>query len=415
MTNHTNRLKVSFEYHLGLIGIPANTKKFIFTHFNFLLFTTIPGVFINTFFFRQNGSIATVAIYNAICVFGSALVMQISSQISLKKSPVFVVRIGVLTYNVFYVSLLLLQKNAVEFMPLLAIMNAIASGFYWQGYNELMKICTSEDNFDRTISMMGLANAVVTLVIPIISGLLITNIGGKLGYSIVFALSFIFSIYTTYLSTRIEKAKIHGKSNLKIVYKHILTDRKSLEVYSAEMFRGIRNMAFPLFLSIIFFKFVSNEALLGVNSMLCGFAAMFSYIIAAKIVNQNNRLKFIISASLISLVVSIPLFRGINTMAVFLLAIFNSVIATYIDNTSVAVFYSTFKETRSDINFSQIMAAREIFFGAGRVIGYVLLILLSGSTFNMAMLVLIFNVSPIITWVLFRHAESRSALKTTAG
>jgi YQGE family putative transporter len=398
-----------------LIGIPANTKKFIFTHFNFLLFTTIPGVFINTFFFRQNGSIATVAIYNAICVFGSALVMQISSQISLKKSPVFVVRIGVLTYNVFYVSLLLLQKNAVEFMPLLAIMNAIASGFYWQGYNELMKICTSEDNFDRTISMMGLANAVVTLVIPIISGLLITNIGGKLGYSIVFALSFIFSIYTTYLSTRIEKAKIHGKSNLKIVYKHILTDRKSLEVYSAEMFRGIRNMAFPLFLSIIFFKFVSNEALLGVNSMLCGFAAMFSYIIAAKIVNQNNRLKFIISASLISLVVSIPLFRGINTMAVFLLAIFNSVIATYIDNTSVAVFYSTFKETRSDINFSQIMAAREIFFGAGRVIGYVLLILLSGSTFNMAMLVLIFNVSPIITWVLFRHAESRSALKTTAG
>jgi hypothetical protein len=149
--------------------------------------------------------------------------------------------------------------------------------------------------------------------------------------------------------------------------------------------------------------------------MLCGFAAMFSYIIAAKIVNQNNRLKFIISASLISLVVSIPLFRGINTMAVFLLAIFNSVIATYIDNTSVAVFYSTFKETRSDINFSQIMAAREIFFGAGRVIGYVLLILLSGSTFNMAMLVLIFNVSPIITWVLFRHAESRSALKTTAG
>jgi YQGE family putative transporter len=413
VTNHTNRLKVSFEYHLGLTEISANTKKFIFTHFNFLLFTTIPGVFINTFFFRQNGSIATVAIYNAICVFGTALVMQISSQISLKKSPVFVVRIGVLIYNVFYVSLLLLQKDAVQFMPLLAIMNAAASGFYWQGYNELMKICTSEDNFDRTVSMMGLANAVVTLAIPIFSGLLITNLGGKLGYSIIFALSFLFSLYTTYLSTRIEKAKIHGKSNLRLVYRHILTDRKSFEIYSAEMFRGIRNMAFPLFLSIVFFEYISNEAVLGVNSMLCGFAAMFSYIIAAKIVNQGNRLKCIIIATLCSLVVAIPLFFIINAMALFLLAIFNSVLATYIDNTSIAVFYSSFKETRSDINFSQIMAAREIFFGAGRVIGYVLLILLSGSRFNMALLVLIFNITPIITWALFRHAESYPVSTTT--
>ena len=163
-------LKVSFAYHLGLTDIPKKTQKFIFTHFNFVLFTTIPGVFINTFFFRQDGRISTVAIYNGVACFGSAVVMHLSSQISLKKSPVFVLRIGVAFFNIFYIALLLLQNNAAKYMLLLGVLNAVASGFYWQGYNEMVKLCTNESIFDRTVSLIGLSSAVVTLVVPIVSG-----------------------------------------------------------------------------------------------------------------------------------------------------------------------------------------------------------------------------------------------------
>jgi MFS transporter, YQGE family, putative transporter len=394
------RMRASFEYHTGLMEIPSNTKKFIFTHFNFLLFTTIPGVFINTFFFRQDGKISTVAIYNAIICFGLALVMHISSQVSLRKSPVFVLRIGVAAFNIFYIILLLLQNNAVRFMPLLAVLNAIACGFYWQGYNELVKLCTNEGIFDKTISIIGLSNAVVTLVVPILSGFLITYCPGQLGYSLIFAISFICSLYTTYLTTRIDKVKITGKSNFPGVYRYMFTHRNVMCATLAEMMRGVRNSAFPLFLNIIFFKLVSNEALLGVNNMLCGFASILSFIIAGKIIRPGNRLKCILTSSLVLMVLFLPLFFSMSSAAIFILAIINSFVCAYLDNPVVGVFYSLFEKPVEGITFSQIMAAREVFFSIGRVTGLMLLIVFAQSNLMLAIFVLILNSSTVITWAL---------------
>ena len=402
------RLRASFEYHTGLMEIPKNTKKFILTHFNFLLFTTIPGVFINTFFFRQDGKISTVAIYNAIMVFGLSLVMHISSKISLKKSPVFVLRIGVAVFNVFYITLLLLQNNAARFMPLLGILNAIACGFYWQGYNELVKLCTDENTFDRTVSLIGLSNAVVTLVVPILSGLLITYCPGQLGYSLIFALSFISSLYTTYLTTRIDKVKITGQSNIPGAYRYIFTNKRVMYATFGEVMRGIKNMAFPLFLNIIFFKLVSNEAILGVNNMLCGFASIISFIIAGKLIRPGNRLKCILTSSLISIVLYLPLFFYMNSALIFILAIVNAFISAYIDNPAIAIFYALFEKPVEGIAFSQIMAAREVFFAVGRVIGLVLLIIMAQSTFTLALFAFILNFSTALTWVFYRAAAKEN-------
>jgi MFS transporter, YQGE family, putative transporter len=397
-----SRLKISLEYHTGLAEIPAATKKFIFTHFNFLLFTTIPGVFINTFFFNQDGKISTVSIYTAITCFGMALVMHISSQISLKKSPAYVLRLGVAIFNIFYITLLLLQSNAAKFMILLGILNAIASGFYWQGYNEMMKLCTSEGIFDKTVSLIGLAGAVVTLVIPLISGLIITYCPGQIGYTIIFAISFVFSLYTTYLTTQLEKSKIAGKSNLKGVYRYIFTNKSVLAANFAELMRGIRNSAFPLFLTIIFYKLVSNEALLGVNNMLCGLASILSYIIAGRVLRPGNRLKSILTACLISIVLFLPMFYSMNPAVIFVLAIVNACICAFIDNPAIAFFYSLFEKPIDGITFSQIMSVREIFFATGRAIGLVLLIIFSRSNLMLAIFVLLLNISIIFSWALFR-------------
>lgn len=373
---------------------------FIFTHFVFLIFTTLPGVFINTFFFNQDGKISTVAIYTAITLLGLSLVMQISSQISLKKSPTFILRVGVVLYNVFYITLLLLQNNAAKYMVLLGVINAIASGFYWQGYNEILRLCTSESIFDRTVSIIGLAGAVVTLTMPFLSGIIITYCPGTIGYSIVFAVAFLFSLYNTYLTTRLENRKIQGKSNLPAVYRYIFSNKRILAANFVELIRGIRNSAFPLFLNIFFFKLVSNEALLGVNNMLCGFASIISYALAARILRPNNRMKYILASSLISVVVFLPMFFTLNSAIIFVSAIANSFLCAFIDNPALAMFFSLFEEPLDGITFSQIMSAHEVFFAVGRVIGLFLFIVLSQSNLMIAIFVLISNLSIILMWII---------------
>lgn len=408
-----NSLKLSLEYHLGLCNVPANTKKFLITHFYFLLYTTIPGVFINTFFYRQDGRLSTVSIYNAIVAFGLALVMQVSSKISLKKSPVFIIRIGVVLFNVFYILLLLLQNQAVKYMPLLGVVNAIANGFYWQGYNELIKLCTSENIFDRIVSIVGLSNAAITLLVPIISGCLITYIGGYLGYTIIFCISFLFSIYTTYLSTQIGNIKIAGASNLAGVYRNVFTNKISFKVYMAEFFRGIKFTAFPLLLTIIFFKFITNESILGINNMLCGLTSMVSYFIAGKIINQKNRSKSLLLATVVSLLCSLPMFFIINSAYVFILAIINTCAASYIDNPATAIFYYAHDKLKDGINFPQVMASREVFFASGKVVGLILIIVSSNNLFQLAVAAFILNISTFFSWLFFHSAEHNMASKAT--
>jgi Arabinose efflux permease len=397
-----SRLKTSAFYRLGLLSLPENTRKFIYTHFNFLLFVTIPGVFINTFFFRQDGSIATVSIYNGVTCLGCALVMQITSRISLKRTPVFVLRIGVVIYNIFYIVLLLLQGEAARYMLLLGAINGVAAGFYWQGYNEMVKLCTNEEIVDKTLSLIGLSNAVVTLVIPILSGFLISYCPDGLGYTIIFILSFLFSLYTTYLTTGLKNIKAKGKSNLPGIYRYIFSDRRILALQIGELVRGIKNTAFPLFLNIIFFKFVADEAALGVNTMLCGLASIVSFILASRLVKAENRFKYILGYSLISIVLFLPLFFVMNSAIIFLLAIVNAFVGAFIDNPSLGVLYSAFESRSEDRTFSQYMAAHEIFFAVGRWIGLILLIVLSGNMLLLAIFALLGNFSTVITAVLFR-------------
>lgn len=397
-----SKLKTSFSYRLGLLSLPDNTRKFIFTHFNFLLFVTIPGVFINTFFFRQDGSIATVAIYNGVCCLGCAIVMQFSSRISLRRTPVYVLRVGVVIYNVFYVVLLLLQGDAAKYMLLLGAINGIASGFYWQGYNEMVKLCTHDGIVDKTLSLIGFSNAIVTMIIPIISGLLISYCPGGFGYTLIFILSFLFSLYTTYLTIGLKDIKAIGKSNLPGIYRYIFTDKRILVVQIGEFIRGIKNTAFPLFLNIIFFKFVTNEAALGVNNMLCGLASVVSFFLASRLIKAENRLKYMLGYSLISILLFLPLFFIMNSGVLFILAIVNAFVGAFIDNPAIGVLYSAFESPAEDCTFSQYMAAHEMFFAAGRWVGLILLIVLSNSVLLLAVFALIGNFSTAITAVVFK-------------
>lgn len=398
------KLAANMEYRLGIVSIPPITKKFIWTHTVFMLFTTIPGIFINTFFFRQNGSIWTVSIYNAISAFGSALTMHLSSQISLKKSPVYILRIGVFLFNIFYVSLLLLQDRAADYMILLGIINAVASGFYWQGYNELVKITTDDGIFDKVVSIIGLGSSVVNLIVPVMSGFVISKFVGRSGYTVIFGISLLFSIYTTYLTVRIGNIKIEGSSNLHGVYRYIFTNRNVLRIYISEIFRGIKNLSFPLFLSIIFFKFVTNEALLGVNTTLCGFISILSFIAEGRIIRQHNRLKSIFISTVFSILISLPLLFCINPVILFMLAMLNAAISAFLDNPAVGVFYNMLGSPKQGIAFSQLLSVREIFFAAGRVIGLVMLILFSGSDMMFAAFAIIVNGATFIMWFLLKKS-----------
>lgn len=373
------RLKNAAGNALGLYELPMGNRRFLLTHMNFQLFTAIPGLFISTFFFRQDGRFSTVIIFNAITLFGSALTMQLTSYLAIRKTPLFVLRAGIFLFNVFYVALLLLQSRALQFMVLLAILNAVANGFYWEGYNIFLRNFTKDAIFNRTVSLVGISGSVISLIVPTLSGLVIAAFPNMLGYTVVFAVSFLFSLYTTYLSSKVPKFRLDARPDLALAYRRVMRTRSWLTLFISEVFRGMRDTSFPLFLNLIFFKYVTNEALLGGYSTICGIAATISFYISGSIlrIRPGNRIRCIAVSAGILFVTGLAAFFRLDVWVIFAISIVNSLCVTYIQNPSIASVYSMFENLRGELNFAQIMAVREMFYASGRVIGFVMLIALT--------------------------------------
>lgn len=390
---------------IGFACLPDTTRQFILTHFNFLLFTTIPGVFLNTFFYNQDGKISTVAMFTAISSFTLAVVMHFASVVSIKTSSSTVIRIGVALYNVFFIFLLLFRENAADNVILLSLLNGIANGFYWQGYNELARNLTTEGNLDKTLSLLGLVTSVVNLLIPMVSGGVIMSFPTKgIGYTVIFVISFLFSVYTTYISFKLEKQKSSIKSNIPGMLKFMFTDKTAMLTCAAEFARGIRNSSFPLFLSIIFYRQVMNEGILGINTTLSGLVAIVSFLAASKILRPENRVKYIYIASFLSIVLFLPLFISTSPAILFILTLVNALVGAFIDNPSIGIFFTIFRGLNNGVSFAQLMSGRELFLALGRATGLFILAIFSQSDFLLAVFALIANAALLINIALYSCA-----------
>lgn len=331
--------------------------------------------------------------------------MHFASVVSIKTSSSTVIRIGVALYNVFFIFLLLFRENAAENVILLSIINAVANGFYWQGYNELARTLTTEGNFDKTISLLGMVNSVVNLLIPMISGGVIISCPTKgIGYTVIFVLSFLFSVFTMYISFKLEKQKSNETSNITGMYKFIFTDKIAFITCIAEFTRGIRNNSFPLFLSIIFYRQVMNEGLLGINTTLSGLVAIVSFLVASKILRPENRVKYIYLASFLSIALFLPLFISTSPVILFILTLVNALVSAFIDNPSIGIFYTVFRDLKNGVSFAQLMSGRELFFGLGRATGLFILVVFSQSNFLLALFALIANAALLINIALYSYA-----------
>lgn len=402
MTNIMNNIKTCISSKLGLSVLSKQARQFIYTHFNVILFYTIPGMFINTFFFNQSGTITNIAIFQIINAIGTAIFMLLSSTLSIKTSTAFIIRVGIVFFNLFYILLLLLQNQAQYYVVILGIIYACANGFYWQGYNEMLKAITDEGNFDRTIAILSMVASIVNLIIPTFSGYIIVLCPNKaIGYSVVFALSFICSIYTTYISFKLPKYSNNTKSNITKMYKYIFTDRSLLCACIGEFLRGIRNVSFPLFLSIVFYRQVMNEGLLGINNTLAGLSSIIAFLVASKLLKPNNRFKTVGITSIILTTMFASLFLTDSPILLFFLTIANAALVAFVDNPMYGMFFTMFKYDNTDINFNQLTSGRELFFGIGRAIGILLVIFLSSTRLELASFAIIANATLFLMLIFY--------------
>ena len=398
-----SKLLQKVKFALGGYELDALFYRFLRVHTMFLVFSTLASVFINTYIMSQSDDTNLVLYYNSIVFITCAASMVVSSQLMRKFNPNLVAVIGIVIYNILYITLIVLGENAARYYYVLGLLSGVAGGFYWMCYSDLLTDYTRNDNRDKALAIISISSSGVNLVAPLVSGLIISVIPNMGGYFCVFGLALAIALLTCFGLARLPKKQgEQNESKYKAALRMVFQDRCWMTGMTGMLFSGIREGAFSFILSVLLFEMVNNEMLTGFNTFLMGAAAIGAYVLMSKIMHPHNRVKYMLIAQAVLIAAGLLLLFWMNPVTILLLTVINSFFMGFITNSATCVFFGLVQSMPGARQCRpELFTIKECFLATGRCVGVLFIVLvnyLSGGTlFWKAMSLLILTLVQFVT------------------
>lgn len=352
------------------------------------LFYSLTSVFSDTFLVAYflnitNGNITTISIYYII-VFTLLSIGIILLGIVIKryKSKAKVIMCsGMVVRALFILSIVILSDKIASNFVWTAIFYAIGESLYWCAHELIYIDVTNNDNRKNYMSIKKIMGKIIRIVSPIILGTSIELYSFTKIAIYVFGLTIIQIIIALFIKTNIKNSN-ENKYSLKKLFKYIKQNKlKKVSIYNkAAIAYGIVESSISTLIVIITIMTFRTNFNLGVLTTIFNICAMISLIMYNKFYNKNTA-KFILGLCATVVVIGVlGLLIDINKTT---LIIYN---LCYI--ISFCIFDAVYNTRKGDlVKECNLEKYREEYIGytaigisIGRVIGYLLMLVVSFST-----------------------------------
>lgn len=368
---------------LRLVGgqnLGRDFYKFFAVHICFMIFTRLPGVFINTLLLGQSDDVNVVMYYNVIYFIAGALSMIGAAQVLHRTNSGVTAIIGIVCYNILFLTIILLNESASQYYILLGMLIGLADGFYWVSYGTLLSDSTNFNNRDSGLAIISLGVSLVNMIVPLISGFLISYIGGIKGYLTVFVVALIISMITSVLAFRLPKKhkekreSVQYRKTLKIIWRQ----KELLFALLGQGCKGIREGAFTFILNLVLFQLIKSELLIGINSFLTAILGIISFMILSRILTVKNRESYMLR-SVIVLSVTAGLSALIsNPILIIVYSCVNAFFCGFLENSCYATFLDTIQQVPQIEQIKpEIFAVNETVLTMGRITGLGIMVIMN--------------------------------------
>ena len=403
------RLGAFVEESLGLNLLGKDFKKFSLMHCMFNLFQGLVSVYIATLLMRVSGDGDIVRWYNLILYFFTGLMMPVAVMVMRKCNTNLVTRIGILGFIALYSSLLLGMNYADKIMPLLGMIAGIANAFYWITYSTYVTAFTEDSQRDVAMAFVGFINGIITLTMPALSGFVIEQIGGFMGYMVAFGLAFAVAVVTILLSLRLPKHVVPAEVKQRTThYKQALHDIFHDACWRsgmlAEGMRGVREGTFNFLLNILLFEAIRSETLTGVNTLLTGLATIVSFWVIGRIVKPDNRVRVMLVGTIILLVASVLPAFSLSPTSLIVYSTINAFFTQFVINSSNTTFFMLVQKKSTLSMREEFFSIREVMLAIGRVLGIVVLFLFPKVQIGYVIAIIVLTLTQFLTTGLCKRA-----------
>lgn len=403
------------KWNFFMSNFSFDTKKFIQLQVLFTGMNAILILFINTFLLNSFGSFSKeVLIYNAIMALAQPLAMITSMKLTEYTNALFTQRIGFVFFGLALTVLCIFGEKVSSLYPLFAVLLSFGAGYYYSVYSSQMLFYTDDNNRDRIAGIIGLFGSVISISMPLLSGLLISGLGTTVGYKIVFGIAALFAVFSLFTNKRLSPLPKHSKGAvLTKVFKTIFSNENGRLIMLANGFSNCRSFTIPIFVTLLFYNLTPDELLISVNSTIGYMVTLFGAGVYGYIVKKENRVKFSVIAALVATIPVLCMIFGLN---VIIIVIFNAVYGFFSTFHATPILNTHFKvmeelELRSEYG-AEVHLIREFFVSAGRILGLVLVWAVPQTNSGAVVVLTLMSIMELINSAILRRINKNRLIKS---
>lgn len=356
------------------LSLERMDKKFgvLAVNFVFLMsYFTLEGVFVNTLLLRiSDGDFRVVLIYRSIKFAFSAMAMLFAAAFPSKMHPTKLLRGGGVLYMLSFAALFIWMERLTDIMYFLGAAVGIAAGLYFLGHNMLLTHYTTPSNRALGLSLMTIVQGSISLMMPLISGMVIGFMPDMIGYRIMFGLAILAAgAQVTFIRKLTPVAASKHKTELIQAIKMFFTKTTIGLIFILDLIRGLRDGVFMFFLNIVLFEIVGSESLVGFNSFLAGIAAISGAWLYGRVATAGNRAVLVGIATTVLMAFAGLLMLAMNPATIILFSVLNSFMVVIINNSATNTSFDILGMQAYRPIMTELMAVREVALQSGRIVG----------------------------------------------
>lgn len=253
----------------------------------FTFASSLSGIFVDIFFWRETNNFIVIVIYNLINYIITPIIFILGGIISKKKNGIWSLRLGLLSYALFYILLLFNGNKGTLYIYMLGIVFGIATGFYWLAFNTLSFDFTSVNNRDTFNGFKGCSTGIAAAVAPITSAYIITRFSGFRGYKIVFTITLVIFLSLLFISM-ILKCETYGSTiNFKKAFSRN-GDQWAI-IRKATFVWGFRDVIIAFLINLLIVKTTGSEFSLGKLVLIASLLSSLSYVLVQRVIKPPYR------------------------------------------------------------------------------------------------------------------------------
>lgn len=358
-----------FKKVIGEIEITKDLLLLLFIGGLYFLSIALSNTFVNVYLWKQSQSFVDIGLYNLMIVIFQPLTFILAGRWAKKIDRVIVLRIGVISLSLFYLTVLIFGSDAFEYLLLLGAILGIGFGFYWLAYNVLTFEITEPETRDFFNGFSGLLSSFGGMIGPIFAGWVITSMANNTGYTIIFTISLSLFTLAVVLSFFLKRRPAEGTYSFKRIIMERNHNHNWRDILHAHFFQGLKEGTFIFVIVVWVFITTNNELALGTFGLIQSGVMFISYYFATRLIKPSFRKKSILlGGSLLYGAISLIIFKVNFT----LLIIYGAIVAL-----AYPILYVPYMSLTYDVIGKGWQAAemrieyivvRELFYNAGRIV-----------------------------------------------